>query len=1122
MTDQLLTPSKITAWLDCAHYLSLKHQVEGGSRPGPSQPFGSFARLLMDKGLEHETAVLASYEADGLKVLRVEDKPGGESFADWAERAEPALHADADVIFQMPFAHDGVRGVADFLVRNVDEESGEVRWEPVDAKLARSEAKPGHVLQLCFYAEAIAGLTGTAPEELRVSLGSGVTETVGYEAVRPYWARLRKQLETVINEEPDDSGTHPEPCDHCGFCEFQSTCEDVWREDDSLVWVAGVRSTERAALEAAGVGTPAALAERTEPVEDLRPERLERLRVQADLQMQARTNPDDKPPFVVIEPGDDPIWGHGFEQLPEPDDSDIFLDFEGHPFWQPDRGLFFLFGYIAREEGGDWGYHAMWAHDESEERERVAELIEYIHERRANHPGMHVYHYNHTERSALESLASEYAVAEATLANLVDRGVFVDLLVVARNAVQVGVESYGLKHLEQLTDYERQHDIDQGAGAVVAYEQYCEDADRVHLDAIATYNDDDVRATRALRDWLVEHRPADLEWRTNAAEEVEEPAEIDELLEALSGFDEGTEQRLLADLLGYWIREWRAHIAPVIGTLTTDPDRHLDSGNVLAGLSHPEEFERTTRTGRKAKWPGLRLHFPPQELDRSFSGEKLETVIFVTTDGMLAFASVDALDTASGTLELALDDKLRAVEDLPRAVVANEWVRPKPKPEALAALAKQVLDPTTHGEPNPATMALLRADPPTFIDGGGPPDERFTYDVKDLCTWVTELHQGVLGVQGPPGTGKTYRAAHMAKALVAAGRRVGVTAMSHHAIDNILEEIAEVFAEDPTVELRASRKRDEPDSGGLPGVTYVTSNPALARDEFNVVCGTSWQFAGKDLVESPVDVLLIDEAGQLALVDAVVASRSARNVVLLGDPQQLPHVAKATHHGGSGASALEHLLGEHDTMPAERGVFIEETRRMHPDVCRFISERIYEGRLTADPACAAQDTELGTGLRWIRVEHTDNSTESLEEAEAVSERIKELLGRRFTNRDGESAEIGTGDIIVVAAYNDQVRLVRDHLDGDPATRGIQVGTVDRFQGRQAPVVFFTMASSSADDMPRGPEFLFSTNRLNVAISRAQCLAHVVCTEELLDSRARTVDDMHLIATLCAFVEYAEP
>jgi len=304
-------------------------------------------------------------------------------------------------------------------------------------------------------------------------------------------------------------------------------------------------------------------------------------------------------------------------------------------------------------------------------------------------------------------------------------------------------------------------------------------------------------------------------------------------------------------------------------------------------------------------------------------------------------------------------------------------------------------------------------------------------------------------------------------------------------------------------------------------VKYVGTNPAAARSKYNLVAGTTWLFAGKDLNDEPVDFLVVDEAGQLALADALAASRSARNLILLGDPLQLPQVSQASHPGGGGASVLGHILGEHVTIPPNRGVFLAETRRMHPDVCTFISEQIYEGRLNSHSDCANQTTEFGTGLRWLRAEHEGCATESLEEAVIVSAEIGRLIGTAWTDLSGVVRALGVRDFMVVAPYNDQVQCLRTALDADPVTRGVEVGTVDRFQGREAPVVFFAMTSSSAADMPRGAGFLFSRHRLNVAISRARCLAYLVCTEELLNTRGNSVDDIRLISTLCAFVEYSE-
>jgi len=320
--------------------------------------------------------------------------------------------------------------------------------------------------------------------------------------------------------------------------------------------------------------------------------------------------------------------------------------------------------------------------------------------------------------------------------------------------------------------------------------------------------------------------------------------------------------------------------------------------------------------------------------------------------------------------------------------------------------------------------------------------------------------------------------------------------------------------------LRALRWEDTPKEP-LEGLTYSKKKDDLSSGQFNLIGGTAWLWANAEMRQSPVDVLLVDEAGQLSLADALASSAGALNMLLLGDPLQLAQVAKAEHPGGSGASVLEHILGEHVTVPDTQGVFLSETWRMHPDVCNFISRQIYEGRLTANECCRQQTTDFATGLRWLRAHHVRRSTQSPEELDVVLAQITTMVGTSWTNQRGETKPLTPHDFMVVAPYNDQVDLIKAACHARSDLRGVQVGTVDKFQGREAPVVFFTMTTSSAEDMPRGPDFLFSRNRLNVAVSRARCLAYLVCTEELLNSRAQDIDDMRLISTLSAFVEYAQ-
>ena len=400
-----------------------------------------------------------------------------------------------------------------------------------------------------------------------------------------------------------------------------------------------------------------------------------------------------------------------------------------------------------------------------------------------------------------------------------------------------------------------------------------------------------------------------------------------------------------------------------------------------------------------------------------------------------------------------------------------------------------------------------------------PPTACSCADVDTICGWSTALDRSYVPIQGPPGTGKTFTGAHMIRTLVNAGKRVGVTAMSHAAIDNLMQAVVDRFDEEGDAEnLRAVRKAK---GGSVDGVEYVNDNKRVANGDFNVVAGTTWLFASKTMRDDPVDVLVVDEAGQLGLADTLAATISATNVILLGDPQQLPQVSQASHPGGAGASALEHLLGDELTVPPDRGVLLETTWRMHPDVCEFISEVMYGGKLHSHESCVGQSAAGQTGLRWLRAEHEGCSTESAEEAAIVVAKVEELLGQPWTDQHGVTRPLTVDDFMVVAPYNDQRRCIEAALRANPATAGVEVGTVDKFQGQEAAVVLFSMATSSSEFMPRTADFLFSKNRLNVAISRAQVprLPGVHRRTARHEGPRRRGDGADLRA-LCSFVERA--
>jgi uncharacterized protein len=324
------------------------------------------------------------------------------------------------------------------------------------------------------------------------------------------------------------------------------------------------------------------------------------------------------------------------------------------------------------------------------------------------------------------------------------------------------------------------------------------------------------------------------------------------------------------------------------------------------------------------------------------------------------------------------------------------------------------------------------------------------------------------------------------------------------------------------VAFTASQKGSDDHHAQHSSVTPRGANDEMAADladGVDVLAGTAWLFARPEF-DQRLDYLIVDEAGQFSLANAVAVGTAARNLVLLGDPLQLAQPSKGSHPPGADVSALGHLLGDDRTLPPALGVFLDHTFRLHPEICTFISEAFYEGRLQSRPGLERQTVTGagplgGSGLRWRPVEHSGCRVDSREEAEEVLACCERLRNGTFVDRDGEERPVGPDDILVVAPYNAQVRLLRQVLP-----TGIPVGTVDKFQGREAPIVICSMTASSVEEIPRGMEFLLSRHRLNVAVSRAQALSIVVGSPKLLQLNCRTVAQLTMVNALCRYVELA--
>jgi predicted RecB family nuclease len=1066
----LFSPSDLHAFVACPHLTTLELSVARGRLEKPFR-VNLHADLIRRKGEEHERRYLERLRAEGREIVEI-----GFDDRDWeraARETERAIQERADdVVYQACLAEGNWRGIADFLERLPDGS-----YEVVDTKLAR-HARPEHVLQLCFYTEQLARIQGREPELMHVVTGLGERETFRPEDYAAYYRRLKRRfLDAVESGRP----TYPYPVEHCGLCDFLRLCEERWEADDHLTLVAGVSRLQVERLTKADIGTLTDLAE-AEPdakVPSMRATTFSGLRHQAWLQLHYRRTHEHEVDLLPLEDE------RGFNLMPEPSPGDIWLDFEGDPWYEPGRGLEFLFGWVELPEDGEEVYRTFWARDREAEKRAFEELVDYLVERRRRLPGMHVYHYAQYERSALTRLGGEHATREEEVDDLLRGDVLVDLFRVTKQALRASLPGYSIKRVEELYGFVREAEVGGGSEAVHDFETWVETGEDFLLERIAAYNREDCLSTLELHRWLLGLRP-DIPWRLppderERSEEAEKrDAERDRVRDVLlAGTEEGEPRWLLAQLLDYHRREGRPQWWAYFHNLRLDPEEFEDSSETIGGLEPAGEPVQVKQSYEYT------LAFPAQE--HKIGGPAIDPA-------MERGYSV-RVDDEQGTVTFRRAVAL-AGEPLPKALIPPEPFPTWTQRGAVLRFAKSM-------DSYPALIEILERHPPRArLDGS-------------LEEAALSLDGSYLPVQGPPGSGKTWNGARMAIALMDAGQRVGVTALSHKAIHKFLEEVEDA-AHKMGYEFRGLKKCGEDPGTQYEGRGLIENEPdnaAMLDEEAQLIAGTSYLFAREEL-DQHVDTLFVDEGGQFSLADALAVGTAARNLVLLGDPNQLPQVSQGSHPPGADASVLGHLLGEDETLRPGMGVFLEHTWRLRPEVNAYVSETFYEGRLEPAEVTSTRSIADGNGVRFLPVEHSGHRTAAPEEAREIAAEIRRLLGSPYEDGEGRRT-LREDDFIVVAPYNSHVRCLREAL---PA--GVSVGTVDKFQGQQATVVFFSMASSSGEDVPRGLGFLFSRNRLNVAVSRARCLAYVVASPRLLDTECRTVEQMKLVNALCRFVEAA--
>ena len=1124
----IYSPSDLITFFDspfasCMDRLALELQATGQSHSPLPPPRDAQAELIAQKGTEHELAFLAKLRASGLDVCEIDHRDAPH------ENTARAIREGRQVIYQAALAHDGFAGFADFLFRE-DEPSPELPWtyRLADTKLAR-KPKPYFLLQLCAYAEMLAPMQGRRPPRLEVITGDSARTLFRtddfffyYQAVKRAFLEAQRAFNPRAQPVPEPSDEHRQ---------WTERAEQILAELDHPIRVAGITRQQLQRLAAAGIDTFTKLATaKAGRVPRMEPRTFERLRAQARLQ---RESANAAVPLWELLDDEARGEGLGLALLPPPSSGDVFFDMEGYPLVE--GGLEYLFGATTRR-GGEFEFKDFWATSPRDEQRAFEQFIDWVWARFQADPSMHIFHYAAYEVTALRRLMGKFGSREREVDSLLRARVFVDLFQVVRQSLRVGTKSYSIKEIERLYRPLRAGAVATAGESVVEFARWLEAPDGADhhssaiLRGIRDYNCDDCESTAQLYAWLRERQlEAGITYRAqtsdgDASENAPSPALAADALTArlLAQIPEVRDaeperwrvHELLAHLCSFHRRESKPYFWELYARREMDEQQLIEDPDCLGGLVRTKKPVGTVKKSFLYEYafdPSQETKLREDDDWAAAHDEALKGSLFAF-DGVKGRAT---LKTTAGELPARMSlipadfVSAKIIEDS-IARVADAWEQSGKLPGHLQTLLGR----------EPPRLKGCKRGAPVLRDEGAL--------IPSASEAVATMQGTTLAIQGPPGCGKTHVSAAVIAHLIGLGHRVGVSSNGHRAIEHLMSKTIEA-ARAQGLSIRATKigGDDEADLFDFAEAAYAASvgKVVFSGDEApQLVGGTAWAFSSP-AAQAQLDYLFVDEAGQVSLANIVGMSPSTKNLVLVGDPMQLPQPLQGSHPGESGSSALEYLMQGAATLPPELGIFLPRTHRLHPSLCTFISESIYEGRLLPEPHTAARViagggapealVPLECGVQFVPVEHEGNTQESEEEVAQIVALVAELRRRRVAGPRGETRPLADRDILVVAPYNLQVNRLQFALPG------LRVGTVDLFQGQEAPVVIVSMCASSAESAPRGLDFIFNPNRLNVAISRAQSLAVVVASPRLLRTRVSTVEQMRRVNLFCRLASPAD-
>jgi len=1128
--DRLKTASRLKNWIAC-NYTTVN---EINNKELKKKDRSTTETIRKKRGDEFEAKVYKNLIKQFPKHIQIKKDE------DRFEKTKEAIKKGYDLIHKAHFKHKGWVGEIDFLILDKDKKTknGKCRYEVYDTKLS-SVPQTDHITQISLYSEWIATqqddelpdfmylILGIKDKENKISKLKIDEEVKQYKTLN-YQLYFQKNNANYIKFlENDKKDIEPNRCSFCAMCEWSDVCDKIWLEKDHLNQIAKIRKDQIIKIKKHGVKTLSEFAKlkKTEKIKDLNSIILNKHLSQAELLIKFK---ETKIPQFKTLPSEDE---RGFNKIPRSSPHDLFFDIEGldkilnsEESEQDKQALEYLFGIYDHDNKKE-PYKYFWAHNQDEEKEKFVELLDFIDKHLKKYPEAHIYHYNHYEKTALTKLMSKHDTHLEQVNDLLRYGKLVDLYAVVNQGIQVSEREYSLKNLEKFYKYQRKGEIKKANDSTDKYLDWIETGEEKLLDEIKLYNREDCESTYFLREWLSEIKPKDSFYAVKKEPEVrakkweKENEELKKLIE--KNCTDKEIKQILKDILGFHNREEMIYWQSIFNRAARKSDEDLIDDSECIGFMEKVN-EGFGKDGKGKTIKVFNYKFSKQD----FKVQEKDSVINATDGNLETYSvgkilSIDENKKDENTIEIS------SSKDLPQilSIAKGEFYNHKIIIDAIRRFITSVIN----GEKKyKATYEFLKKSYPkiknikegeTIIKGGNFLEESFKA--------VESMDNSYLYFQGPPGVGKTHTAAHIIIELIKKSKKIGITANSHKVIFNLLTKIEELSKDD--FSFNGYHK-----SGSTPDKRFNDSKfiknisdtkkmdlefESLDADLFS---GTAWCFS-RPACDEKLDYLFIDEAGQLTTADVLAISLSAKNIVIIGDQMQLSSPISAVHPGDSGQSLPEYLLEGNDTINSNKGIFIDKSRRLHPKLRQFISENFYDERLKNFDFTEKRkiifsnkkDSIPETGIVMIDANHKEVCRQkSEEEGSLVKDFYDRLLGSTFLDENDNKKIMDEEDILVVAPYNVQVNYLKSILP-----KGAKVGTIDKFQGQQAPATIISMTTSDPESLPRNVDFFFSRNRLNVAISRSQCLSIIIMNKKILEIACKKIKHIHLVNTFMKLLEF---